>query len=59
VRLEVYNVAGRRVALLADGSLEAGPHAIRWNASDQPSGLYFCRLATEGVVESRAMVLIR
>ena len=36
-----------------------GPHAIEWNATDQPSGVYFCSLTTEAGVESRTMVVIR
>ncbi len=59
VRLEIHNVAGRRVAVLADHVLDAGPHAIRWDAADQPSGLCFRRLTTEGIAELKAMVLIR
>ena len=59
VRPEIHNVAGRRVAVLADHVPDAGPHAIRWDAADQPSGLYFCRLTREDTVESKAMVLIK
>jgi fibronectin type 3 domain-containing protein/PKD repeat protein len=59
VRLEVYNVAGRRVGLLADEIMAAGPHALRWDATDQPSGVYFCRLTIDGVVEARPMVLVK
>ncbi len=59
VMLEVYNVAGRRVAVLADEIMSTGPHAIEWNATGQSSGVYFCRLTTETGVESRRMVVIR
>jgi hypothetical protein len=59
VRLEVYNVAGRRVALLVDEVMTAGPHAVRWEASGQPSGVYFCRLVTERGIESRRMLLVK
>lgn len=52
-------MAGRRVAVLADEAVSTGPHAIDWNATDQPSGVYFCRLTTEAGVESRTMVVIR
>jgi len=47
------------VAVLADETMSTGPHAIDWNATAQPSGVYFCRLTMEAGVESRTMVVIR
>ncbi len=57
--LEVYDVAGRRVAVLANEVMSTGRHAIEWSATGRPSGVYFCRLTTEAGVESRTMVVIR
>jgi hypothetical protein len=48
VRLEVFDVLGRRVALLADGKRGAGWHEARWDASGVPSGLYLYRLSVAG-----------
>lgn len=59
VMLEVYSVTGRRVAVLADEVMSTGPHAIEWDAAEQPSGVYFCRLTTGDTVESKTMVIIR
>ena len=59
VMLEVYSVAGKRVAVLANEVMGSGQHAIEWNATNRPSGVYFCRLTTEAGVESRTMVVIR
>ncbi|MFH1689206.1 MAG: S8 family serine peptidase [Candidatus Eisenbacteria bacterium] len=59
VTLEVYSVAGRRVAVLANEGMSAGPHTIEWRADGQPGGVYFCRLTTEEGVESKTMVVIR
>jgi hypothetical protein len=44
-RLSVVDVAGREVARLVDGDLEAGPHGYRWSAP-VPAGIYFARLET-------------
>ncbi len=51
VRLEVYDVAGRRVTTLFHGTLEAGTHTFTWAGTDtyhRPvgQGLYFVRLVT-------------
>ena len=48
VRLEVFDVLGRRVALLVDGVQAAGTHAARFEASRLASGLYLYRLEAEG-----------
>lgn len=44
VRLLVYDVTGRQVGALLDGSMQAGRHSARFNASTLPSGLYVYRL---------------
>jgi len=47
VALRAYDVSGREVAQLAQGSFEAGPHTVAWNVADLRSGVYFCRLKAE------------
>ena len=42
----VYNVLGRPVRLLLDGTMEAGTHQVVFDASDLPSGMYLSHLAT-------------
>jgi hypothetical protein len=53
-RLEIFDLAGRRVALLADGERNAGHYELRWDGSDAggaraQAGLYFVRFATPGL----------
>ena len=45
VTLAVYDLAGGRIATLADNVLTAGQHVVSLDASDWPSGLYFARLS--------------
>ncbi|MGD1048313.1 MAG: FlgD immunoglobulin-like domain containing protein [Candidatus Krumholzibacteriaceae bacterium] len=64
VRLTVHDSAGRLVAVLLDGTLNAGRRDISWDGKDRfgreaPSGVYFCRLAAAGRSESTRMVLAR
>jgi hypothetical protein len=59
VRLDVYDVLGRRVATLVDASLPAGSHYTVWDASGFPSGMYFGRLITERSTISSKVVLLR
>jgi hypothetical protein len=59
VILRVYNIRGQEVATLMDADLEAGHHTVRWDASGQASGVYFCQLQAGQHVESRKMVYLR
>jgi hypothetical protein len=59
VRVEVYDLLGRRVALLADGTRSAGEHTLRWDGRGLPTGLYFVRLRTGGDVQTRRVALVR
>ncbi|MBK8167322.1 MAG: T9SS type A sorting domain-containing protein [bacterium] len=62
--LTVYDLAGRRVAVLADREFAASTHVVRWNGCDDqgrelPSGTYFVRLTGEGVQRVMRAVLLR
>ena len=46
VRLVVYDVLGRQVRVLVDGTREAGTHAVVFEASSLPSGTYLVRPVT-------------
>jgi len=64
VRLSIYNVAGREVAALIDGPMDAGPHLASWDGTNArgaelPAGVYFARLAFAGHDEARKIVLAR
>jgi hypothetical protein len=63
VTLEVFDVAGRRVRLLARGSLHAGAHHVSWDLRDDAGrrirpGLYLVRLATARGESSRRFVAL-
>lgn len=59
VSLEVFNILGRRVAILVDGPLDAGYHTAVWDASAVASGVYFYRLMAGEFVETKKMVLLK
>ena len=45
VTVEVFSASGRRVAMLADDDMTAGPHSLTWNVGrEMPSGMYFYRV---------------
>ncbi len=57
VKLMVYNTLGQVVAVLVDGFQSKGTYNVKWDASNQPSGLYFYRLEADGFSASKKMFL--
>lgn len=64
VRITVYDVGGRAVKTVANGSFTAGVHDVAWDGRDElghpvASGVYFYRMMAEGFVANRSTVLQR
>lgn len=61
--LSIYNVMGQKVKTLVKGVNEPGLHRAHWDRTDTcgkrvSSGIYFCRLQTERVSQTRKIVLL-
>ncbi|UCE24091.1 MAG: right-handed parallel beta-helix repeat-containing protein [Candidatus Zixiibacteriota bacterium] len=59
VKLEILNLLGQPVATLIDRPMEAGFHTARWEATGQPSGVYFYRIRSDSFCSCRKMVLLK
>ena len=59
IRLSVYDVLGREVAELVNGTREAGYHKVSWHAEAAPSGVYFVRMTTNGFVTSQKITRMK
>ncbi|MFT5144504.1 MAG: hypothetical protein ACI84D_003140 [Thalassolituus oleivorans] len=59
VRLAVFDTLGREVALLVDGTVQAGSHEVQFSARDLPTGTYLYRLSTQGGAIARTLVLMK
>jgi alpha-amylase len=64
VRLSIYDVAGREVAVLQDGLKSEGPHEARWSGADRQgeragAGTYFVRLDSGGETRTAKITLVR
>lgn len=58
IRLAIYDVLGRRIAVVDEGYRSATTHRVFFDASDLPSGNYFYRLETpQGVQMNRFQVI--
>ena len=59
VRLTVYDVMGRRVAALEDGTRSAGTHTVVLDGSRLDNGFYLAKLVAGGAVDTRELLLVR
>lgn len=62
--LRVYDVTGRAVRTLLDGTIDSGSGAAAWDGRDDdgrelPGGIYFARLESGGRQKTEKLVLIR
>ncbi len=64
VRVQLYDVSGRLVRTLDQGSYPAGERVVRWDGKDDRgervgSGVYFFHAATPDGVENRRIAILR
>ena len=59
VRLAVYDLMGREVAVLVDGVQAAGAYRVAFDASKLASGTYVYQLRTQSATVTRAMMLAK
>ncbi len=64
VQLAIYDVSGRRIAIILDGEMGAGRYEAVWNGRTVSggaavSGIYFCALRAGNTVETKKIVLVR
>lgn len=64
IRLEIYNILGQEVAVLADGVYLPGQYRVSWDGRDRggisvASGIYLYRLVADGISETKKMILLK
>jgi hypothetical protein len=59
VKIEIFDLLGRKVQTLVNEDKEAGVHEVIWNADRAASGIYFYRMETEGFTRTNKMLLLR
>ena len=59
VRLVLYDLLGREVAVLVDGKKEAGTYEVKFEGTRLSSGVYFCRLQAGDFVQTRRLLLLK
>ncbi len=64
VKLVIYDILGRQVAVLYSGRLNAGRYTYTWDGKNQfgqnmPSGIYFARFKTDSYSRTIKMMLVK
>ena len=59
VKLEVFDLLGRKTAELVSDVRHAGTHTVRFNATGLATGVYIYRLTTGDVIHTRKMLFIK
>lgn len=64
VRLEVFNIVGQRIKILANREFEAGYHKLAWNGRDEQgrevsNGIYFYKLEAGQARLTSKLVILR
>ncbi len=59
IKLVVYDLLGREVAVLANGRYPAGEHTFTFDGTNLATGIYFYRLTAGKFTASRSMLLMK
>ena len=63
VKLDIFDIGGRKVRELASGAMSAGRHTVQWDRSDERGrivqpGVYYTRLEVDGKSYQRKIVTL-
>lgn len=59
VKLDIFDLRGRRVRTLVNALLPSGQQTVTWDAAGAPSGLYFYRLRTGDDLRTGKVYLVK
>ena len=59
VQLRVFDVLGKQISTLVNEVRAPGSYTVRWDATQFPSGVYFCQLCAGDFVATGKMMLTK
>lgn len=67
VKLTIYDALGKEITTIVNQEMQPGSYSVDWDASNYPSGVYFCKLEVfdfstgsgGGFVQSKKMVFMK
>ncbi len=59
ITLKVLDILGREVTTIVSEELSSGNYSQQWDARNYPSGIYYYRLQSGNMTETRKMILLK
>lgn len=59
VKLSVYDITGKEIAILRNGYQNSGVYTVEFNAGNLSSGVYFYRIEAGNFVSTKRMILLK
>ncbi|MDP8232032.1 MAG: T9SS type A sorting domain-containing protein, partial [Candidatus Zophobacter franzmannii] len=57
--IDIYDIKGRKVKQLFNGTLRAGVNSFKWEATKTPSGVYFWKVTTDTETLTEKILLVK
>ncbi|MBN2279469.1 MAG: T9SS type A sorting domain-containing protein [Candidatus Marinimicrobia bacterium] len=59
IKIQVFDLSGKKVATLMDSVQKPGNHKVHWNAEEFASGMYLYRMTAGNFIREKKMVLLK
>jgi len=59
INLSIYNLRGQLIEILENSFMDAGNYTVVWDASKQPSGIYFLQMKAENKIQNQKLMLVK
>jgi hypothetical protein len=59
VSIEIYDILGHRIDVFANEKQNAGRHSVIWDSNGRASGIYFYKIDTGDLAETKRMLLLK
>jgi hypothetical protein len=59
VSIRIFDILGREVETLLSERREKGSYAVEWDATEHPSGVYFCVIEAGTFREAKKLIMLK
>ena len=59
VNIKIFDITGRELTVLINERMHAGINAVKWDASDYPSGVYLVRMESGNFTKTQKLILMK